>query len=406
MSKKEKQIYSQFPSLTKSTSKKPPLYFDNACMTLKPQVVIDELVSYYEKHPSCHNRAIHSFGELTSQKFSQARLKIKAFINADTDKSVIFTRNTTESINIIAKGLGLKKNECVLTSDIEHNSNFLPWQFAVHSSEINHLTFEISTAGEFDLIDYENKLIENDVKLVSTFYTSHVLGITLPIKEMCSIAHKHGALFFLDAAQAAGHQQIDVVDLNIDFMAFSFHKIFGPSGIGCLYGKYDLLDQIEPLIYGGETVLDVTESSCVMAQLPAKLEAGLQDYSGAMGAGAAVEFINSIGFQFIQQNDLRLNEMFTTQLMAIPRVTILGPPSPAERGSIINFNVSGMDCGELSIMLSKSKNIMVRSGVHCAHSWFNKNKLSPSLRISTSIYNTKEEVLEVIEVLKTILKNY
>lgn len=406
MNKIEKQIFSQFPSLTKSIAKKPPLYFDNACMTLKPQVVIDELVSYYEEHPSCHNRAIHSFGELTSQKYSQARIKVKNFINADSEESVIFTKNTTESINIIAKGLGLKKNDCVLTSDIEHNSNFLPWQFAVHSSEINHLTFEITKSGEFDLINYEKILLKNDVKLVSTFFTSHVLGITLPIKEMCSIAHKHGALFFLDAAQAAGHQKIDVKDLDIDFIAFSFHKIFGPSGIGCLYGKYDLLDKIEPLIFGGETVLDVTETSCVMAQLPAKLEAGLQDYSGAMGAGAAVEFIETIGFKFIQQKDLELNQLFTEQLLKIPRVTILGPEQANARGSIINFNVMGMDCGELSIMLSKSKNIMVRSGVHCAHNWFNKNKLSPSLRISTSIYNSKKDVMDVVDVLKTILNNF
>jgi len=397
------KIRSEFPSLQNKIKGKMPIYFDNACMTLKPQVVIDALTDYYSTHPSCHNRAVHKFGKMTSDKYKEARLETKKFIGAKSEKEIIFTKNTTEGLNLLAHSLKLQRGEGVLTSDFEHNSNLLPWQFLAHRNEIEHKTFSIDLeTGEPDLKAYEEILKTGKIKVVSTFHTSHVMGITLPIKEMVSLAHKYGAVFILDAAQALAHSEINMKDLDVDYMAFSFHKIFGPTGMGCLFGKEELLRNLEPFMTGGETVLDTDYGTCSLADIPERFESGLQNYAGALGAAAGLKFLSKLKIKDIKAHELEINTFMTEELSKISNVNILGPNDPSKRGSIVNVRVDNFDSGELSILLDKAKNIMVRSGVHCAHAYFHKHELKPTLRFSFSIYNDLKEAEEIVKTMHEV----
>jgi cysteine desulfurase/selenocysteine lyase len=399
------KIRSQFNCLNQKTKGKYPIYFDNACMTLKPNSVLEKMTDYYQNHPSCHNRAIHSFGKETSQKFSQARSKTQKFLNAKSPKEIVFTKNTTEGLNLLANGIKLNKGDVVLTSDFEHNSNLLPWQFLSQKKEIVHKTYSINyETGVTDLSEYEEILKQGNVKVVSTFHTSHVTGITQPIQEMCSIAHKYGAVFILDAAQALAHEQIDVQKLDIDFMAFSFHKVFGPTGMGCLYGKEDLLRKLTPFITGGETVLDTDYGTCSLADIPERFEAGLQNYAGAIGAGEAIDFLSKFNFKHIKQHELELNSYMTEEISKFSNIKVLGPEDPALRGSILNIRVDGFDSGQLSILLDQTNKIMVRSGVHCCHAYFHKHGLKPTLRFSSSIYNGLNEAEQIVKTMHEVLK--
>jgi cysteine desulfurase/selenocysteine lyase len=397
-----KKIRDDFPSLAKKNKGKDPLYFDSACMSLRPKSVILAMNEYYEVHPSCHNRTIHAYGEMTTEKYEKARRSIATFLNSPSEKNIIFTKNTTESINMVAKGIGLEKGDCILTSNIEHNSNFLPWQFSSHNEYTKHLCFSVDQKGNFSFEEYENFLKENPVKLVSVFMTSHILGTTLPIKKMVEIAHRYNALFLLDAAQSVAHEKIDVMSMDVDFMAFSFHKAYGPTGVGCLYGKTDLLEKMTPLYYGGETVVDVNMDTCVVAPLPQRLEAGLQNYAGVLGAAEALNYLKNIGLEKIKNHESSLKLYLYEKMQKIARVHILGDHT----GTLLNFYVEGIDSGELSIMLSKTRNIMLRSGVHCAHSWYHEEELPATLRVSLGVYNTKEEVDTFLETLENFIRFY
>ena len=399
------KIKEQFNCLNQKISGRLPIYFDNACMTLKPNSVLDSMTDYYKIHPSCHNRAVHSFGKQTSHKFDDARVKTQRFLNAKNKKEVIFTKNTTESLNLIANGINFEKGEIVLTSDFEHNSNLLPWQFLSQRKEVVHKVFSINLeTGLTDLDEYEEILKQGNVKVVSTFHTSHVTGVTQPIKEMCTLAHKYGALFVLDAAQSLAHHKVDVTSLNIDFMAFSFHKIFGPTGMGCLYGKESLLRELTPFITGGETVIDSDYGTCTLADIPERFEAGLQNYAGAIGAGQAIDFLSKFKIEDIQKHELELNSFMSEELIKLPNIKILGPQDPSLRGSILNIRVDGYDSGQLSILLDQARSIMIRSGVHCCHAYFHKHNLKPTLRFSSSIYNDITESEEIIKTMHNILK--
>ncbi|MBT3583801.1 MAG: aminotransferase class V-fold PLP-dependent enzyme [Halobacteriovoraceae bacterium] len=400
-------VRSQFPPLSLTEKGKPLIYFDNACMTLKPKSVIEAITGYYNNHPSCHNRSIHYFGKKTSLAFAEARNITARHINAYKTQEVIFTRNTTESINLVAQSLGLASGQVVITSDFEHNSNLLPWQFLAHRKDVVHKTYSLGleASGE-ELSELEELLKEGNVKLVSTFLTSHVTGITQPITEISKLAHKYGALVLVDAAQGLPHQKIDVKAWQADFIAFSYHKAFGPSGMGALWGREDLLKKLDPFLTGGETVLDVDYQNCTLAALPERLEAGLQNYSGAIGGAAALKFISSIDYGQIAEHELMLNKFVSEELSKLEKVKLIGPSDASKKGSIVNFYIEGLDSGELSLLLDKTSNIMLRSGVHCCHAWYHKQELQPTLRASFSIYNTMEEVELFLKTLKDFLKYY
>lgn len=399
------KIRKDFLPLSTKTENKYPIYFDNACMTLKPNSVIQAMSEFYSSGLSCHNRAAHQFGKKTSILYADARKATASFIGAKSEKEIIFTRNTTESINLLAQSLGLKKGDIVLTSDFEHNSNLLPWQFLSQRKEIEHKTFNINLEqGMACLTEIENILKDGKVKVVSCFHISHVMGVTLPIQEIIKLTHKYGAVFILDAAQSLAHSKVNVNKLDIDFMAFSFHKIFGPTGMGCLYGKEELLRKLDPFILGGETVTDVEYGTCTLADIPERFEAGLQNYAGAIGAHSAIDFINKLDFDDIKSHELELNHFLSEELLKIPKISILGPNNYAQRSSIINIQVDGFEAGELAVMLSNVKNIMVRSGVHCAHAYFHKHNLRPTVRFSFSIYNTLKEAEEIVKTMHQFIR--
>jgi cysteine desulfurase / selenocysteine lyase len=389
-------IREEFLPLARKVNGKTPIYLDNACMTLKPRAVLKEMQSYYENHPSCHNRAQHSFGLETTKLVREARATIARQLGAKTAEEIVFTRNTTEALNLVARGLRLRQGDVVLTTDFEHNSNLLPWQFLARREGIVHRTVAISPQdGTIDLIEFENALASNPVKLVSVFHTSHVTGITLPIREMAQIAHRHGALIMVDAAQALGHGPLNAGELDVDFLAVSFHKAFGPTGMGALYGKSQALRLLEPVYAGGETVLDTDYDTCVLAEVPERFEAGLQNYAGVLGAAAAMSYLGSLDPVLIKRHILSLNATLTEELRDCTRVRLLGPSAAEGRGAIFNFVFESMAAPELAVLLDQSHAIMARSGAHCCHAWFRKNELPASLRLSFSIYNTVEEVRTV-----------
>jgi cysteine desulfurase/selenocysteine lyase len=397
-------IHRDFPCLNRPIGGRLPVYLDNSCMTLKPQVVLDAMLHYYHHNPSCHHRAHHKFGEATTRQFDEARRSIQQEIGAKDPAEVIFTRNTTEAINLVAHGLDLKAGDIVLTSDLEHNSNLLPWQARAEQG-VRHLTFSIRPDAGFDSWEeYERLLTEHQITLVSVFHTSHVLGITLPIAQMSALAHRHGALFLLDAAQGLPHHRLDVQRLGVDFMAVSFHKAFGPTGLGALYGRRELLLKWQPLIRGGETVDDVTLDSHRLADLPFRLEAGLQDYAGALGAARGLQYLEDLGFEGLQDHERDLNRQLTDELRSLRGVRILGPQSPDQRGSIVNLVFDSIDAREVAVILDETENIMTRGGVHCCHAWYHRYDVPASLRVSLSVYNTADEIQLLARTLAKVLR--
>lgn len=398
------EIRKEFPCLDGGFLKKPPIYFDNACMTLKPKRVIDAISKYYSEHPSCHNRALHTFGELTTKKVNHSREMLAKFIGAQDHRSIVFTKNTTESINMIAQMMDFQKGDVVLTSELEHNSNMLPWQFLQFKKGIVVKRVSVRPDDEeFDLHSYEKILAENKVKLVSLLHISNITGMKYPIEEATRIAKKYGALVLIDAAQSISQVELDVSKLDCDFLAFSIHKMYGPTGLGILYGKLNRLDAFTPYHVGGEGVVDTFYDSCTLSAIPEKFEVGLQDYAGIIGSSEAVAFLNGIDFVKGSQFKDQLIEFALSELRNIPNLRIIGPKLAKNRNGNLNIEISGRDVAEISMLLDKSEKVMTRSGVHCGHAWYHHYNLKPSLRLSLGFYNTMEEVNIFIEILRKVL---
>jgi len=388
-----------FPILQKRIAGKPIIYFDNACMTLKPTPVIAAMDDYYENFPACVGRSAHKLGKLATERYAKAREKVAKLIGAKPEE-VVFTRNTTEGINLIANCFNLKSGDVVLTTDKEHNSNLLPWQQLKEKGVVHRICFS-KPDGTFDLESFKKNL-DGTVKLVSMVHTSNLDGTTIPVEQIIKLAHANGSLVLLDAAQSVPHKKIDVKKMDVDFLAFSGHKMCGPTGVGVLYGKFELLKQLKPFMVGGDTVKTTTYTSAEFLLPPEKFEAGLQNYAGAIGLGTAAEYLQKIGLENIEKHEIELNKFITEEISKIPGVKILGPQNPELRGGIISFVVEGMDMHYIAQLLDNLENIAVRSGQHCVHSWFNANNVPGSVRASLYFYNTKEEAKIFIDTLKKI----
>jgi cysteine desulfurase/selenocysteine lyase len=398
-----KKIRDDFPLLKNELQGKPVIYFDNACQSLRPESVISAIVEYYREYPACAGRSNHKLGEMVTGKINEARETIAKFINAKKKEEIIFTRNTTEGINLVAHSFGLKIGDIVITTDKEHNSNLIPWQILTKKIGIIHKIVPSKEDNTFDLERFKEMMGEG-VKLVSMVYTSNLDGVTLPVKEIIEISHEYGAKILLDAAQTAPHKKLDVIDLDVDFLAFSGHKMLGPSGIGVLYGKYQLLNELEPFLTGGETVEYSTYREHKLLLPPEKFEAGLQDYAGIMGFAQAVRYLEQVGFDQIAEQEYKLNKFITDEITKMSAVKIIGPKDPLLRGSIISFYIDGIDSHQIALMLNEASNIMIRSGQHCVHSWFDYNKIKSSARVSLYFYNTSKEAEIFIASLNKILK--
>lgn len=397
------KVRQDFPLLADANENKKIIYFDNACQSLRPQQVIDSITEYYREYPACGGRSMHRLASKVTRKCDEARGIIANFIGAKKKEEIIFTRNTTEGINLVANSLGLKKGDVVITTDKEHNSNLIPWQVLKEKIGIVHKIVPSDTEGFLDMEEYQKMLIEG-ATLVSMGYTSNLDGVSIPVEEVIALAHQIGVKVMLDGAQAVPHKKINVAKLDIDFLVFSGHKMLGPSGTGVLYGKHLLLDKLEPFLVGGDTVESSTYDSHTYLPVPEKFEAGLQDYAGIIGLGEAVKYLTNIGFDTIQKQEQEINTYVTNEMLKNPRIKILGPKDPALRGGIISFTVDNADVHQVALMLDSSSNIMVRSGQHCVHSWFNARNIKGSVRASFYFYNTMEEAEHFIKSIDKVLK--
>jgi cysteine desulfurase / selenocysteine lyase len=373
------KIREDFPIL-----KKDIVYLDSACMTLRPKQVVDKVVEYYNEYPACAGRSIHKFGNKVNEEVNSARRLIKNFIGAKKENEIIFTKNTTESINLLANSFS---GERVLLTDREHNSNLVTWQRFKQGILRSNLDFTFN-------LERFSEIVKN-YKLVSFVATSNLDGYTLPIKEIIKIAHENNVKVHLDGAQFVPHNEINVRKLDLDYLSFSGHKMLGPSGVGVFYGKEELLKEMKQFIVGGETVINSTYNDFVMEKLPHKFEGGLQNYSGIIGLGAAVKYLSKIGMHEIHDHEIKLKNA-----VDVSGLKLVGRNS----GGIVNFNVPGVNFHEVATILDTSKNIMIRSGQHCMHSWYNSQSIEGSARASFYLYNNMDEVKVLNESLNKLKK--
>ena len=397
------KIRNDFPPLWKKWNGKYPIYLDNACMTLKPRSVIEAMNEYYNEYPVCGGRSLHRMAKRVDEKINEAREKFRKFLGAKSPDEMIFTRNTTEGLNLVSNSLEFKKGDIVLTTDREHNSNLVPWQVQAHKRGIKHLVVHSNPDNTFNLEKFEETLNKNkNVRLVSMVHSANLDGYTIPAKEIIKLAHDHGALVMLDGAQSAPHKPVDVRALDVDLFALSVHKMLGPSGMGVLYGKQHILEELSPFIVGGDTVSDSTYESAKFLQAPEKFEAGLQNYAGIIGSGAAVEYLERVGLSNIAEHEMRLNRIITDGIKNIPGLKIIGPHDPEKRGGIISFTLEfpkGGDAHDIAIVLDETENIAVRSGAFCVHSWFHDRKCQAAVRASLYLYNTEDEARKFVDAL-------
>jgi len=407
------KIREDFPSLKQKRNGKPPIYFDNASLTLKPQQVIEAMNDYYYNFPGCggHGRSDHWFAIRVNEKVEEARESIRKFINAKSTNEIIFTRNTTEGLNLVARSFGFKEGDCVLTTDKEHNSNLCPWRNLEAKGIIKHKVVPSNPDNTFNLAVFK-EMLRPKVKLVSLVHTSNLDGYTIPAEEIIKISHDYGVKVMLDGAQSSPHKSIDVQKLDVDFFAFSIHKMCGPTGMGILYGKKESLEKLEPFVVGGDTVADTFYDKCpIYMESPAKFEAGLQNYAGMIGAGAAVEYLMDIGADNITQHEFELNKYLTENLSKYEELEIIGPKDPKLRGGIFTFFAKKKGLSVIAQECDKRNNIMLRSGEFCVHSWFNGKGVDRGsgigiIRASVYFYNTLEECEIFINTIKEILQEF
>ena len=388
-------IRKDFPILSKKINNKPLIYFDNAATSQTPTSVINSISNYYNNYNANIHRGVHSLSEEATQDFESARTKIKEHFNAGETKEIIFTSGTTHSINIVANGYTdiLKSGDEIIVSGLEHHSNIVPWQMMTKKNNAKLKVIPLKENGELDLKVFEN-LISDKTKLVFVNHVSNALGVINPIEKIIEIAHKNGAVVLIDGAQSSAHFDIDLQKLDVDFFTASAHKLCGPTGIGFLYGKKELLDLIPPYMGGGEMISDVTFEKTTYADLPHKFEAGTPNISGAIAFGYALDYLNNIGLDNIKKYEDYLLEYATNKLKEIDGMIIYG--DTPNKTSVISFNIEGLHAYDIGSILDKF-GIAVRTGQHCAQPIMDYFKISGTVRASFSFINTIEEIDELIK---------
>ncbi len=382
-----------------------PIYLDNACQTFRPRQVIEASDEYYLNYPACAGRSVHRLATEVSIKVDETREKISKFIGSRSPNRVIFTKNCTEALNLVAKGLSLGRGDAVLTTDMEHNSNHVPWIQLARTKGIIPKIVETPSDGIFDLESYK-RMMSREVKIVSFAHTNNATGTSVPAKEVIEIAHDRGALVMLDGAQYAPHSKVDLDRLDVDFYAFSVHKMLGPSGVGVLYAKEELAADLEPLIVGGGAISTATYDKVEYLPVPERFEGGLMNYSGIVGSGAAVDYLESLGMENVAEHDAALNSLVTEGLKDLDEVSVLAPVDPQLRGSIFSFNIRGMSSHDVAMILDQMGGIMIRSGMHCTHPFFLTRRIDGCARASFYVYNTLEECNRFIEAVKKIIHDF
>ncbi len=401
------RIREDFPILKRKINGYSLIYFDNAATSQKPKQVIETVKRFYEKHNANIHRAIHTLSQEATQLYEEAREEVAKFIKAGSIEEIVFLRGTTEAINLVAYAWGLKNLEQgdeVLISLMEHHSNIVPWEILskIKGFRVRYVDTNIDGTLNWGALE---GAISTKTKIISITHVSNVTGAINDIKKVAKIAHEYGALVVVDGAQSVPHMPIDVQDLDVDFLAFSGHKMLGPTGIGVLYGKLDLLREMEPFHGGGEMIKEVsfnpTRERCAISwnDPPWKFEAGTPNISGAIGLMAAVKYLKSLGMENVKKHEVYLTAYTLERLHEIPEATVYGPKDPLIRSGIITFNINGVESHDVALFLD-SHGIMIRTGFHCAQPLHQKLGLPSSARASFYVYNTKEEIDKFIDILK------
>ena len=386
------KIRAQFPILSQSVNGKPLVYFDNGATSQKPQVVIDSIVDYYSNYNANIHRGVHTLSQLATDAYEQARFKIQKHFNAKHPYEIIFTSGTTESINLVANGFAslVEKNDEIIISALEHHSNIVPWQMLCEKTGAVLKVIPMDVHGELIMSEYE-KLLSNKTKLVCCNHISNALGTLNPIEEIIKKAHAVGAAVLIDGAQSCPHLQPDVQALDVDFYVTSAHKMCGPTGVGMLYGKEEWLRKLPPYKGGGEMIATVTFEKTTYADLPHKFEAGTPNICGGIAFGAAIDYMNEVGFDNIAKHEHELLVYGTQKLNEIEGVTIYGPSDLTKKASVISFNIENIHPYDIGTIIDKL-GIAVRTGHHCAQPIMDFFKIPGTLRASFAFYNTKEEI--------------
>lgn len=387
------RIRRDFPVFRRPFSNGRLVYLDNACTSLKPSVVIDEVLQYYRDYPVCGGRSIHRLGHEVTERVEAARRRLTQFLNAPDPTHVVFTKNTTEAINLVAHGLSWKKGDVVVTTDKEHNSNWVPWLRLRQTHGIDVRAVPSTPEGRFDEEALERTLRDagDRLRLVSIVHTSNADGVSVPLARAAKLAHEFGALVLSDSAQFLPHHPTDVRRLGVDFLAASIHKMMGPSGLGFLWGDWPALDELGPFQLGGGTVKRSTAQDYEWHDLPMRFEAGLQNYAALCALPAALDYLSGIGWEDIEAHDRDLNRHATKRVQELGAATVYGPP-PEERGAILPFNIEGVDAHDVALFLDEHANVAIRSGAHCVNSYFARRGLEGWARASFYLYNTWEDV--------------
>jgi len=400
-----KRIRDDFPVLDREIGGKLPIYFDSACQTLRPLQVVEAVAEYYTFFPACAGRSVHKLATEVSLRCDEVRTKTADFLGAESPSEIAFVKNTTEGLNTVILGSGLKKGDEIVTTDYEHNSIHVPTLRAVELLGVRHKIVRSSPDGTFDMDAFE-KAMTKKVRLVAMCMTSNVTGYSLPAREVVKISHSYGSKVLFDAAQTAPSQKIDVRELGVDYLAASAHKMLGPSGVGLFYCRAELGDRIKPLLYGGHGVTDTTYESYKLLPAPERFETGLQNYAGIVGTGAALDYLERIGLEEIRSHETSLNKRITKALADESGVSILKPSDPNLRGGIFSFNIAELTSHDVAMIMDNSKNIMMRSGMHCCHPYFHARKMDGCARASVYLYNTQEEVDVFTDSVKGLTKQF
>ncbi|OGU54446.1 MAG: cysteine sulfinate desulfinase [Ignavibacteria bacterium RBG_13_36_8] len=398
------EVRKDFPILSRTVNGKPLVYLDNAATSQKPQIVIDSITHYYTYENANIHRGLYFLSELSTELYETARLKVKEFINAMSASEVIFVRGTTEAINLVASSLCranyFKDGDEIIISHMEHHANIVPWQLQRGSKKFNLRIIPITDNGELDLKEYE-KLFNKRTKLVSIVYISNSLGTINPVKEIIEIAHKNGVPVLLDAAQAIPHLKVDVQDLDCDFLAFSGHKVFGPTGIGVLYGKTEYLNMMPPYQGGGDMIRHVTFEKTTFDDLPRKFEAGTPNIAGSVGLTAAIKYLNQFDRNVLLQHENSLLEYATEKLLEINGLKIIG--RAREKAPVISFVVDGVHPYDIGTIID-TDGIAIRTGHHCTQPIMDRYNLPATARASFVFYNTKEEIDKLVVGINKVIK--
>ena len=392
------KIRADFPILSQKVNGKPLVYFDNGATSQKPQVVIDAISKYYSEINANIHRGVHTLSQLATDAYEASRLKIQKHINAKFSHEVLFVAGTTHGINLVANGFAsiLKPGDEVLVSALEHHSNIVPWQMLCEKTGAILKVIPMNNQGELIQSDYD-KLLSDKTKIVTVNHISNALGTINPIKEMIAKARKFGAAVLIDGAQATPHLKPDVQDLDCDFYVFSGHKICGPTGTGILYGKEAWLNKLPPYQGGGEMIKEVTFEKTTYAELPHKFEAGTPNIAGGIVLGVAIDYLNEVGFENIQQQEIMLLNYATEKLLEIEGLKIYGTSS--EKTSVVSFNIDGIHPYDIGTIIDK-KGIAVRTGHHCAQPIMNFFEIPGTIRASFAFYNTTEEIDLMVDAIK------